>query len=161
PPFSLADMGDDVLGILTDQGIADDAIVLGCSIGSKIALMLACDHPEIFKAAILEGGNSGAQPPLAQRGGAYRGHAGAGTLADYHLGHLRYGVTPAFAESPIGRYLIAGFAERGHRLDAESIAQVFRALTESDLTPKLPLYRTPTLIVNGEYDSALPGGTRT
>jgi pimeloyl-ACP methyl ester carboxylesterase len=159
--FSLADMGDDVLGVLADEGIVDDTILLGCSIGSKIALMLACDHPEIFKAAILVGGNSGPQPQLAQRGTAYREHAATGTLADYHLGHLRYGVTAGFADSSIGRYLIAGFAERGAGLDAESIAQVFHALTESDLTPKLALYRTPTLIVNGEHDSALPGGTRT
>src|SRR5690349_24207296 len=51
-PFSLHDMGKDVLGILRDTGAANGAIVLGCSIGSKIALMLACDHPEIFQAAI-------------------------------------------------------------------------------------------------------------
>ena len=39
--------------------------------------------------------------------------------------------------------------------------QVFRALTVSDLTPKLPAYKLPTLIVNGEHDNARPGGTRT
>src|SRR5437016_7009896 len=39
-PFSLADMGDDILAVLAG------AVVMGCSIGSKIALMLACDHPE-------------------------------------------------------------------------------------------------------------------
>ena len=160
-PFSLPDMGDDILGILADQGITEDVVVLGCSIGSKIALMLACDHPEIFKAAILVGGNSGPQPQLLSRGDAYREHAAAGKLAEYHLGHLRYGVTSGFADSPIGRYLIDGFAERGRALDAESIVRVFQALTVSDLTPKLALHKSPTLIVNGEHDSALPGGRRT
>jgi pimeloyl-ACP methyl ester carboxylesterase len=154
-------MGNDILALMTEQGLRGEAIVLGCSIGSKIALMLACDHREIFKAAVLVGGNSGPQPQFDHRIAAYRAHEAAGTLADYHLGHLRYGVTSAWADSAIGGYLLSGFVERGRALDAESIAQVFGALTVSDLTPKLPHYRTPTLIVNGEHDNALSGGTRT
>ena len=160
-PFSLSDMGNDIVGVLADEGIGSGAIVLGCSIGSKIALLLACDHPEIFKAAILVGGNSGPQPQLEHRIAAYRAHQAAGTLKQYHLGHLRYGVTQAWADSPIGRYLIEGFVERGCSLDSECIASVFAALTVSDLTPKLPAYRSPMLIVNGEHDNALPGGKRT
>jgi 3-oxoadipate enol-lactonase len=160
-PFSLRDMGDDVMGVLRDTGGGEGAVVLGCSIGSKIALMLACDHPDIFKAAILVGGNSGPQPQFDHRIAAYREHAAAGTLPGYHRGHLRYGVTQAWADTPIGRYLIEGFVERGAGLDAECIAHVFQALTVSDLTPKLPAYKSPTLIVNGEHDNALAGGTKT
>jgi 3-oxoadipate enol-lactonase len=159
--FTLADMGNDVLGVLADEGITGGAVVLGCSIGSKIALMLACDRPDIFQAAILVGGNSGPQPQFDHRIAAYRAHQAAGTLPDYHLGHLRYGVTQAWADTPIGRYLLAGFVERGRSLDAACIAQVFTALTVSDLTPKLSAYKSPTLIVNGEHDNARPGGTRT
>jgi pimeloyl-ACP methyl ester carboxylesterase len=159
--FTLADMGHDVLGLMADEGVRDGAVVLGCSIGSKIALMLACDHPQLFRAAILVGGNSGPQPQFDHRIAAYRAHQATGTLADYHLGHLRYGVTAAWADTAIGRYLLAGFVERGRTLDAESIARVFEALTMSDLTAKLQHFRTPTLIVNGEHDNALAGGRRT
>ncbi len=160
-PFSLEDMGRDILGVLSDEGIPSGAIVLGCSIGSKLALMLACDHPEIFKAAILVGGNSGPQNQFDHRIVAYRSHQAAGTLKDYHLGHLRHSVTQAWADGPVARYLFQGFVERGEALDAESIAQVFQALTVSDLTPRLAAYKSPTLIVNGEFDNALKGGTRT
>lgn len=160
-PFTLRDMGDDVMGILRDEGLRGGAIVLGCSIGSKIALMLACDHPDVFRAAILVGGNSGPQNQFGHRIAAYRAHAAACTLADYHRGHLRHGVTAAWADSPIGRYLVETFVERGRDLDAECIAHVFGALTHSDLTPRLLAYKTPTLIVNGEHDSALEGGKRT
>jgi 3-oxoadipate enol-lactonase len=160
-PFSLADMGADILGVLADAGADRDAIVMGCSIGSKIALMLACDRPDIFKAAILVGGNSGPQNQFDHRIAAYRDSARKGVLRDYHVGHLRYGVTSQWADTPIGQYLIDGFAERGRDLDPDSIAQVFQALTVSDLTPKLSSFRTPTLIVNGEHDNALPGGART
>jgi pimeloyl-ACP methyl ester carboxylesterase len=159
-PFALRDMGDDILGILADEGI-DKAVVLGCSIGSKIALMLACDHAELVRAAILVGGNSGPQQQFEHRIAAYRAHAEAGTLKDYHLSHLRHGVTQAWADSPVGRYLLHGFVERGEALDAESIAQVFGALGTSDLTPKLAAYDRPLLVVNGEFDNARPGGTRT
>jgi pimeloyl-ACP methyl ester carboxylesterase len=58
-PFTLRDMGNDVLGVLADAGVAGGAIVIGCSIGSKIGLMLACDHPAIFRTAILVGGTVG------------------------------------------------------------------------------------------------------
>jgi pimeloyl-ACP methyl ester carboxylesterase len=175
-PFTFADMGRDILGLLADEGVTSDAnshaIVLGCSIGSKLALMLACDRPDLFAAAILVGGNSGPQPQLERRIAGYRAAHAAGKLADYHLAHLRYGVTEAFADSPLGRYLIAGFAERGQSasktrvnalsaLDPECIAHVFQALMTCDLTPKLRSYSRPTLIVNGEHDNALPGGKRT
>jgi 3-oxoadipate enol-lactonase len=160
-PFSLRDMGDDILGVLSDEQVTSGAVVLGCSIGSKLALMLAFDHPEIFQAAILVGGNSGPQPQFDHRIAGYRAHQAKGALKDYHLGHLRHGVTQTWADTPIGRYLLSGFVERGASLDAECIARVFQALTVSDLTSKLPDYRSPTLIVNGEHDSALPGGRRT
>lgn len=159
-PFTLRDMGDDIMGILRDEGVKT-AVVMGCSIGSKISLMLACDHPDVFKGTILIGGNSGPQNQFDHRIKAYREHAAAGTLPGYHLGHLRHGVTQTWADTPIGQYLLNGFVERGAALDAECIAHVFGALTVSDLTPKLPAYKTPTLIVNGEDDSALKGGTLT
>lgn len=160
-PFTLADMGRDVMGILADEEIAAGAVVMGCSVGSKIALMLACDHPELFNAAVLVGGNSGLQPQLERRIAAYLAEHAASTLRQYHLGHLRYGVTKGWADSTIGTYLLEGFAERGANLDPESIARVFEAVAGSDLTPKLSTYRTPTLIVNGEHDNALQGGRLT
>ena len=106
-----------------DEGVSGGAVVLGCSIGSKIALMLACDQPEIFRPPILVGGNSGPQAQFDHRIAAIA-TSGRGTLKDYHLGHLRHGVTQAWADTPTGRYLLDGFVERGAALDAESIAQV-------------------------------------
>jgi pimeloyl-ACP methyl ester carboxylesterase len=160
-PFTLADMGRDVMGVLADEGIAGGAVVMGCSVGSKIALMLACDHPETFDAAVLVGGNSGLQAQFGHRIAAYRAEHKAGTLRSYHLGHLRHGVTAKWADSAIGTYLLEGFANRGHGLDPESIARVFEAVGNCDLTSKLPAYAAPTLIVNGEHDNALKGGTLT
>ena len=160
-PFTLEDMGRDIMALLAAEGVTRDAIIVGCSIGSKIALMLACDHPDVFRAAVLIGGNSGPQNQFDHRIAGYRDHAARGELRSYHHGHLRYGVTARWADTPLGQYLISGFADRGKDLDPASIARVFQALTVSDVTPKLPAYRTPTLVVNGEHDNALAAGTKT
>ena len=158
--FTLRDMCRDVLGVLRDEGVGQ-TLVMGCSIGSKMALTLAIDDPAIFTGVVLVGGHSGPQNQFDHRIAGYREAARDGTLADYHLAHLRHGVSKRFAESALGDHLLRSFVERGRSLDAESIAQVFRALTLSDLTPELPRFRTPILIVNGEHDNALAGGTRT
>lgn len=159
--YDLRAMADDVIGVMRDCHASRSAVVMGCSVGSKIALMLACDHPDIFAAAVLVGGNSGPQNQFAHRIAAYKAHGAAGTLADYHRGHLRYGVTQAWADSEIGACLIDGFVARGRGLDGDAIARVFEALGPCDLNGRLPAYRTPTFVVNGAHDGALPGGTRT
>ena len=145
--FSLRDMGDDVMAVLAHDGIRDKAVVMGCSFGSKIALLLALDHPDVFRAAILVGGNSGLQDHLESHIAPYREHADAGKLADYHRYHLRRGVTAAWADTPLGHYLIDGFVERGRSLDAASIGRVFEAIARSDLTARLASLKVPILIV--------------
>ena len=110
--FTLEDMGDDIMALLAEEGITHDAVVVGCSIGSKIALMLACDHPDVFSAAVLIGGNSGPQNQFDHRISGYREHATRDDLRSYHFGHLRYGVTKHWADTPLGNYLISGFADR-------------------------------------------------
>ena len=65
-PFTLKDMCNDVLGVLSDLQV-DRAILGGCSVGSGTALLLALDYPELFKALILVGGNSGASSRYHKR----------------------------------------------------------------------------------------------
>lgn len=157
--FSLKDMCDDVWGVCQDLGVdrgADPAVVMGCSIGSKMSLMLGLDHPGTFKAVILVGGNSGPQD-MDRRVEGYLTE----DLAPYRAGHLRHGERDAFNASRVGRHLLQSFSERGDWLEAKAIAQVFRALAAADVSHRLGGFRTPTLIINGEFDTARPGGTRT
>src|SRR4051794_11049407 len=119
--FTLEEMGLDIMALLADEGVTNDAVVVGCSIGSKIALMLACDHPDVFRAAVLVGGNSGPQNQFDHRIAGYRAHAARGDLRTYHFGHLRYGVTARWADTPLGNCLLSAFADRGKDLDADSI----------------------------------------
>jgi 3-oxoadipate enol-lactonase len=159
-PFTLRDMGADVMGVLDDEGVSEPVVLMGCSIGSKIALMLACEQPERIAAAILIGGNSG-RPDFSRRIAEYRAQAAAGTLVDYHRGHLRHGVTKDWADTELGAFLIESFVDHDGALDAESIAQVFGAMEGSDLTQARRSCRVPVLVVNGEFDSAFEGGAQT
>src|SRR5690242_2056275 len=99
-PFALEAMSSDVVGVMRDLRI-DRAILMGCSVGSGIAILSALDHPELFHALILVGGNSGASGRFEKRIEGYRGN-----LKDYHLRHMRELVSEAFAQSRLGRHLL-------------------------------------------------------
>jgi 3-oxoadipate enol-lactonase len=154
-PFSLKDMCDDVIGVMDAQRIAR-GIVMGCSVGSGIAIALGLDHADRVEALILVGGNSGASNRYMKRVEGYRAD-----LRDYHITHMRELVAPEFAESRLGRHLLGLFVEREPRLAGEVIAQVFRAGNSTDRTPRLPEMTVPTLVINGEFDHSLAAGRRT
>jgi 3-oxoadipate enol-lactonase len=154
-PYALIDMADDVVGVMKDLGLAR-AVLMGCSVGSGIALLLGLEHPELFDAIILVGGNSGSSSRYQSRVDGYRKD-----LAGYHIKHLRELVAPAFADSALGRHLLNLWVEREPRLSGEAIAQVFMAGNHTDTTERLPAMTVPTLVINGELDHSLPAGQRT
>lgn len=154
-PYALIDMAEDVVGVMKHLGISR-AVLGGCSVGSGIAIMLGLEHPELFDAIVLVGGNSGASSRYQSRIDGYRKD-----LTGYHIRHLRELVAPAFADSPLGRHLLNLWVEREPRLKGEAIAQVFMAGNHTDNTERLPAMKVPTLVVNGEFDHSLPAGQRT
>lgn len=130
-PFSLRDIGNDVLGVLDDAGVAGKVILLDCSIGSKLALMLACDHPDRVGAVVLVGGNSDHQD-FGRRITGYRAHGAAGTLKQ--------------------------FSRSGARARREQHRSSLSRARRSDQTGRLEGCLMTTLIVNGQFDNALKGG---
>jgi pimeloyl-ACP methyl ester carboxylesterase len=154
-PYSLKAMSDDVVGVMRDLGIAR-AILMGCSVGSGIAILSALDHAELFEAVVLVGGNSAASSRYQRRIEGYRADLGA-----YHVCHMRELVSQSFAESRLGSHLLNMWVEREPRLEGEAIAQVFAAGNSTDTTKRLPTMKVPTLVINGEYDHSLPAGRRT
>ncbi len=154
-PYSLKDMCNDVVGVMNDLGVAR-AVLGGCSVGSGISILLGLDHPELFEAVFLVGGNSGSSSRYQGRIDGYRRD-----LGDYHIKHLRELVAPAFADSRLGRHLLNMWVEREPRLKGEAIAQVFMAGNHTDTTERLPTMKPPLLVINGEFDNSLPAGKRT
>src|SRR5437773_9422788 len=70
-PYDLKAMAEDVVGVMHDLGIGR-AVLGGCSVGSGIAIMLGLDHPHLFDAIFLVGGNSGSSSRHQGRIDGYR-----------------------------------------------------------------------------------------
>jgi pimeloyl-[acyl-carrier protein] methyl ester esterase len=153
--YAFEDMARDVLGVMDDEGV-DRAVVMGCSIGSKLALLLGGFAPQRFSAIIQVGGNSGPQD-FARRIDGYLNEP----FSPYRRAHLRFGNREGFGDTPLGRYLHDMFSERDPWHDPAAIAAVFRALSAGDARPYLSAYKPPTLIINGEFDNARPRGEET
>lgn len=154
-PFTMEDMCGDILGVMNDLDIGK-AVVMGCSIGSKMALMLGAHWPDRFSAVVQVGGNSGPQD-MQRRIDGY----GDEPLSPYRREHMRFGLHPDFANSPLGTYVTDMFAERDDWHDPAAIGRVFEALSAGDVRGHLADYPLPTLVINGEFDSALAAGTAT
>lgn len=154
-PFTLKDMCDDVVGVMKDAGV-ERAVLGGCSVGSGIAILLGLDHPDLFEAIFLVGGNSEASERYQGRIEGY-----TRDLNDYHLQHMHQLVQPEFSNSRLGAYLLKRYVERQPRLVGEAIGQVFRAGNSTSTTDRLATMKVPVLVINGEFDHSLPAGRRT
>ncbi|MDH7797306.1 MULTISPECIES: alpha/beta hydrolase [unclassified Beijerinckia] len=155
-PFTLRDMMDDVLGVCHDQGVGE-AIFAGVSVGSGIALLTALDHPERTKAIVLVGGSSsGPRNPETIVAGFDPDDPGA-----YMMTLMRGYVAPGFADTPQGKWLLDLFVENSAHLSSKCIAQIFRTRGNFDMTARLGEVKTPTLVINGEYDESLEAGRLT
>jgi pimeloyl-ACP methyl ester carboxylesterase len=163
-PYTLADMAGDVLAVCRQENVSQ-AVVGGVSTGSGIALLLGLDRPDFCRAVILVGGSSGSPctpEELAEPTDRMRSYVDVG-IHDYHIKHLTELVSPEFAKSRLGNYLLQSFVEKGRRLGwtAKGIGEVLRARRGTDMTPRLSTMTVPTLVINGEYDNSLKGGTAT
>jgi pimeloyl-ACP methyl ester carboxylesterase len=156
--YSFEDMARDILGVMDDEGITGGgkAVVMGCSIGSKLALMLGGMAPDRFSAVIQVGGNSGPQDFDRRIDGYARE-----PFSPYRRDHLRFGNRDGFGDTALGAYLHNMFSERDPWHDPAAVCAVFRALSAGDARPYLADYKVPALIINGEFDNARPRGTET
>jgi pimeloyl-ACP methyl ester carboxylesterase len=154
--YTLADMKDDVLGVLRQEGVSS-AIFCGCSVGSGIALLTGLDHPDIAKAVILVGGNSRGSPNVRKRVDEFRATKDFKTLMENFLRE----VAPGFPDTPHGRWILSIFAENTQTLSPTAIAEELLARASCDMSGRLKDMKVPTLVVNGEHDNSLAGGRET
>ena len=154
--FSLVDVAADVLGVCADCGVRQ-AIFLGVSVGSGVALQIALTRPEMVRALVLVGGSS--RGP--RRVDAIVSEISGGDLGGALTRMMRRYVAPGFADTPYGKWTLGMFAENADRLSAAAITQVFRARASCDMSGRLREVSAPTLVLNGAYDESAPAGRET
>jgi len=155
-PFALADMARDVIGVCIDEGVTR-APFFGVSVGSGISMLIALEEPELVEALVLVGGSSAGSPNMTRRIEGFLSQ----DLPGYQLQHLRDCVSPAFADSARGQWLLSLFNARADQLSGPCIANIFRARLGCDMRELLPNIKAPTLVVNGEHDNSMAAGLLT
>jgi pimeloyl-ACP methyl ester carboxylesterase len=154
-PFPFDDMVDDVWGVMRDADADHNAVIMGISVGSRLVMRLALDHPDAIRAVVAVG--SGAEARGANFDRRIDGYEGD-DFAAYHARHLRELVSPEFPKTKLGAHLLGMFSERDPWLSGKAIAQGFRALAVADISDRIGAFETPVLVVNGEFDNALARG---
>jgi 3-oxoadipate enol-lactonase len=146
-PYTLADLGGDVLARLDAAGL-DRVSYCGLSLGGMVGLWLAAHAPERIERLV-------ACCCAARLGdpALWRDRAAA----------VRAGGTAAVASTVVPRWFTAAFRERSPEVvaatvaglaacDAEGYAGCCEALATADLTPDLAKVAAPTLVVAGAED---------
>jgi len=154
--FSLGDMAADVLAICEQERI-ERAIFAGISVGSGIAMLIGLDRPELVDALILVGGSASGVPDLSKQIAGFTGPDFAG----YYQQVLDELFAPGFGRREQGRWVRALFTAGQPALSGRCIAEIYRARSACDMRARLPDLHVPTLVINGQYDVSLAGGTET
>lgn len=150
-PYSIADLGSDLVALLDRVGI-ERASLCGLSIGGMISMWVAAHHPERVERLVLCCTSALLGPPEGwhERAAAVR-TGGIESIADAVLERW---FTPRFAaEHPevIGRM-------RGQLVATppEGYIGCCEAIAAMDLTGDLPSISAPTLVLSAEQDLATP-----
>jgi 3-oxoadipate enol-lactonase len=151
-PYEIADLGQDVLALLDALGIESVAYA-GVSIGGMVGMWLAAHAPErITKlAAFCSSAHPGNPDAWRSRAQSVRSADSIAPVAETVVGRW---LTPAFAEAHPD--IRTGLLAMLNASPVAGYAALCDMLAELDLRPDLARIRTPTLVVAGTGDEALP-----
>jgi 3-oxoadipate enol-lactonase len=150
-PYSIADLGGDLVALMDRTGI-ERASLCGLSIGGMISMWVAAHHPERVERLVLCCTSPLLGPPEGW-------HQRAATV--------RAEGVEAIARSVLERWFTPGFAAQHPQViedmrtrliatPAEGYAGCCEAIAAMDLTGDLPSISAPTLVLSGADDPATP-----
>jgi 3-oxoadipate enol-lactonase len=150
-PYSMADLGADVVALLDRLGV-EHASYCGVSIGGMVAQWLGAHAPDRIERLVVccsasylpDGG-------FTERAATVRELGGTATIADAIVGRW---LTPPYAEAH--PELRAWLTEMLVSSPAEGYAGCCEAIAGMDLRPVLSKITAPTLVVAGADDPAIP-----
>jgi 3-oxoadipate enol-lactonase len=150
-PYSMADLGADLLALLDRLGI-ERVLLCGLSIGGMISMWAAAHAPERVERLVLccTSARLGPPEPWYERAGTVR-EQGVGAIADSVLERW---FTPRFraARSDVVeriRAVLSGTPREGYAGCCEAIARM-------DLRGDLPSITAPTLVIAADEDPSTP-----
>ena len=150
-PYSLADLGGDVLASLDARGL-ERVDYCGLSLGGMVGMWLAVHHPERIGRLVLCNTSAHLNPEAyAARAREVRA---AGTVALVADGVLARWLTPLYTRGHPA--VVAGLRAQLVETAPEGYAGCCEAIAGMDLRPELGRIAAPTLCVAGREDPATP-----
>ena len=151
PPYTLAQLGEDVLTVLDTLDVAR-AHVAGLSLGGMVSMWLAAHAPDRVDRLVVVCSSARLGPPemWANRAALVRDE-GMERIADAVLGRW---FPPDFVEQRPEVY--AAFRAMLTSTPADGYAACCGVIETMDLEPDLPRIAAPTLVVAGLADEATP-----
>jgi len=156
-PYSIRDMAEDTVGLMDALGL-EKACILGLSMGGMIAQELALGHPERVERLVLGCTTPGLKRGVPPAPGVMR------LLAVESRGHsLRHALALAGATVAISwllthLHLVPRLWRMTllHPTSPEGYLRQLQAISEFDVSDRLPTLRVPTLVLHGTLDVLLP-----
>lgn len=150
-PYTLADLGGDLLALLDHLGL-DRVHLAGLSLGGMVSMWLAAHAADRVDRLALLCTSARLGPPevWAQRAATVRAH-GMAAVADAVL--ARWFPPDFAAREPV---VLARMRATLTSAPAEGYAACCDAIRSMDLEPDLPGIRAPTLVIAGLADEATP-----
>jgi 3-oxoadipate enol-lactonase len=150
-PYSIADLGRDLIGLLDRNGIAR-ASMCGISLGGMVSMWVAAHAPERVERLALCSTSAIMGPPEAwtERAALVR-REGTGAVADTVVARW---FTPAFAAAEPA--VVAGIRAQLAATPPEGYAGCCEAIREMDQRPDLPAISAPTLVIAAAGDPSTP-----
>jgi 3-oxoadipate enol-lactonase len=150
-PYSIADLGLDLLGLIERLGV-ERASLCGISIGGMASMWVAAHAPERVQRLVVCCSSA-----LIDPDGSYRARAAVVRergLAEIAEPTLERWFTPAFREAHPD--VIRWICERLLATPVEGYASCCEALADMDLRAELGAIEAPTLVIAGREDPATP-----
>ncbi len=153
PGVTREELADAVWEIVDANSIGGPTVLVGCSLGSRIAPFMYHRRPEQTAAIVLSGTsyNPGEPPHVEKRVTQYREHG-----IDWRYHHTFEDLSPEFGETELATWLAETMTERNGTSDVESIINVFESGRPGDPEWLLEDLHAPVLILSGERDNSHP-----
>jgi 3-oxoadipate enol-lactonase len=150
-PYSIADLGTDLLGLLDRNGI-ERASLCGVSLGGMVSMWVAAHAPERVGRLVLCSTSAMMGPPESwtDRAALVR-RAGMAAVAETVVANW---FTPAFAAAQPD--VVARIRAQLAATPPEGYAGCCEALREMDQRPDLPAVSAPTLVIAARDDPSTP-----
>jgi len=150
-PYSIADLGADLVALLDRHGIAR-ASLCGVSLGGMVSMWVAAHAPERVDRLVLCSTSAIMGPPesWAERAALVR-REGVGAVADAVVARW---FTPGFTAARPD--VVAAIRAQLASTPPEGYAGCCEALRDMDQRPDLPSVSAPTLVIAAEGDPSTP-----